>query len=199
MSNFYNKNSQEYFDFTVNMDQESFLKVFADTIPEHSEIMDIGCGSGRDLLWLKEKGHHSLGLEKSEKLAGLAEKHSGCPVIIADLETYDFSGHQMDGIILVGSLVHIYHTNLKDVLERLIKALKPDGYMYLSLKEGKGYKIYGKDRVFYFWQDKELKKIYKELNLKIVDFSINESERFNEYRKSTTWLGYVLKISRPDV
>ncbi len=69
----------------------------------------MGCGSGRDLLWLKERGFKVMGFERSEGLAELARKNSGCEVIEGDFETFDFSPLSFDAVIASGSLVHVPH------------------------------------------------------------------------------------------
>jgi len=213
---FYDKNHKDYFNSTVKINSEFFLKDFADVIPANSHILDVGCGSGRDLLWLKERGHKPVGLEQSAKLANLAENHSGCQVLAADLETYDFKKHQVDGIILVGSLVHICHDKLRSVLENIIDALKPGGFMFLSLKEDtdgnkcliqpelteKTSTIHAPcypltrtqlhpdgDRTFYLWQDIEIKVILNELNLNVIKLSRNISK----VRESDIWLSYLIR------
>ncbi len=68
------------------------------------------------MLWLGEKGFDCTGLERSMKLAALAGEHSGRPVIAADFETFDFSRMEMDGVLLIGALVHIPHERFPLVL-----------------------------------------------------------------------------------
>jgi len=205
MTDFYNTNHQTYFNSTVLVDPESFLGSFEKKLPVHSDVLDIGCGSGRDLLWLKEKGHNPTGLEQSDKLAELAADHSGCQVIKADLETYDFSQHRLDGIMLVGSLVHFRHEKLMHVVQNITQALKPDGYLFLSLKEvpNKGAGISLEDtyhhakstswhfrdgRIFYLWQDQELRHIFENMRLNITKFSRNVSA----IRSDDIWISYIL-------
>jgi SAM-dependent methyltransferase len=68
-----------------------------------SKVLDAGCGSGRDMLWLTERGFNCTGLERSPELAALAREHSGLPVIEADFETFDFSRMNMDAVLLIGA------------------------------------------------------------------------------------------------
>ena len=41
------------------------------------DVLDIGCGSGRDLKWLRERGFSVTGFERSKGLAALARRHAG--------------------------------------------------------------------------------------------------------------------------
>ena len=45
------------------------------------ELLDFGCGPGRDLAAFKALGHHAIGLEGSAQLAAMARAHSGCTVL----------------------------------------------------------------------------------------------------------------------
>ena len=91
MKEYYSKKYIEYYDRTVSVDSSLFLSEFSKRLKPGDKVFDIGCGSGRDLLWLKKNGFRPIGLERSEGLAELARKHSGCDVIIEDYEKYDFS------------------------------------------------------------------------------------------------------------
>ena len=51
MSNFYENNHQNYFDTTSKIDSDTFLSSLAEYLHVGDSILDIGCGSGRDLLW----------------------------------------------------------------------------------------------------------------------------------------------------
>jgi SAM-dependent methyltransferase len=45
------------------------------------ELLDFGCGPGRDLKTFKALGHRAIGLEGSRQLAQLARTNSGCDVL----------------------------------------------------------------------------------------------------------------------
>jgi cyclopropane fatty-acyl-phospholipid synthase-like methyltransferase len=81
----------DYHAQTFHIDSSSFLEPLAKHLQPGAHIMDVGCGSGRDLLWFKTRGFNPTGLERSDGLARLARDHSGCDVITDDFETFDFS------------------------------------------------------------------------------------------------------------
>jgi ubiquinone/menaquinone biosynthesis C-methylase UbiE len=89
-SHFYHTHARDYFNQTVQVDPSSFLSPLINHLQPGSKILDTGCGSDRDMLWLTERGCHCTGLEYSSDLAALAREHSGLPVIEADFETFDF-------------------------------------------------------------------------------------------------------------
>jgi len=92
ISDYYEDNYyQAYHENTFLIDPTSFLEPFVESLHEGSLILDAGCASGRDLLWLKNRGFNVIGFEKSEQLARLARENAGCKVIEGDFEAYDFS------------------------------------------------------------------------------------------------------------
>lgn len=174
---------------TCSIDPSPFLAVLAGQLPTGSTILDIGCGSGRDLLWLKKRGFRPTGFEKSRGLARLAREYSGCRVLEGDFAVYDFSGFDYDAILLIGTFVHLQTHELVSSLVRVARAIKSNGLIYLTLKEGVGYSR-GKDgRVFMLRQHEELKMIFNSLGFAVRSFARNESALDNK----DMWLGYLLK------
>ena len=194
-TDYYQKNYKEFFDRTATIDPSSFLSSFVNAIPAGISILDVGCGSGRDLLWLKNQGFNVTGFEKSTGLASLAQKHSGCEVINGDFETYDFSKYSFDAILASGALVHVPHKNLPRVLANIINAFQKksslDKYMYISLKTGSGIKKDLRNRIFYLWDDETLKNLFADLEFTIIDAAKSESVA----NSKDLWIGYVLKLN----
>ncbi|MBT3257954.1 MAG: class I SAM-dependent methyltransferase [Deltaproteobacteria bacterium] len=166
-----------------------FLSPLVRCLTPGSSILDVGCGSGRDMRWLKDRGFRPTGFERSGGLAALAREHSGCPVLEGDFEGYDFSGMDVDAILLVGALVHVPHEPFSKILSNIAQALNPEGHVLLTLKEGVKTRDGAGGRVFYLWKDGALRAVFENLNLAVVDFS----RAISKIRKSDVWLGYVLE------
>lgn len=138
MSDYYQKHFRKYHRKTFSIDPSSFLMPLVEHLKPGSIVLDVGCGSGRDLLWLEKRGYKAIGLEQSRGLADLARKHSGCKVVAADFETYDFSQMRVDAVLLVGALVHLSHKQMPETLQSISTALSKGGLMLLSMKKGGG-------------------------------------------------------------
>ena len=190
MKDFYSENYKLYHERTFSIDPSPFLKPFIKVLPKGAYILDVGCGSGRDLLWLKERGFKATGFERSEGLAELARKNSDCEVIEGDFETFDFSLLSFDAVIASGSLVHIPHEKLPAIFQNITKCMS-SATVYLSLKEGTILKIDDEGRRFYPWSDEELRKLFSKVEFKVINFSRSESA----VNSNDVWLGYVLKKS----
>ena len=190
MGDYYQDNYLEYHESTVKIDPSSFLEPVTQRLLPSAVILDVGCGSGRDMLWLKQRGFNIIGFERSPGLTELAKKHSGCQIIEDDFEQYDFSGLSVDAIILVGALVHVPHNKFQSALENIVRGLKQEGHVLVTMKENMNVPPdLSSERVFYLWHDRDLRDIFDNLNLIIVDFSRQESK----IRATDVWLGYVLQ------
>ncbi len=188
-NHFYHTHALDYFNQTIQVDPSSFLSPLINHLQPESKILDIGCGSGRDMLWLKELGFDCTGLERSPELAALARQHSGGPVIVADFESFDFSRMNIDAVLLIGALVHIPHERFPQILSHILKVLKPEGLALITMKQGQGRQEADDGRVFYLWEKDDLFKVFKAHGLICLDFSVQTSQ----VRKCDTWMSFVCR------
>ena len=188
MADYYERYSRVYFERTARIDPAPFLSPFADRLPAGATVLDVGCGSGRDLLWLKRRGFAVTGFERSAGLADLARAHAGCPVIGGDFATFDFSSLTFDALLLSGALVHLSPERLSGTLGGILKALDTPGWVYLSLKAGRGRRTDRLARTFYLWAAADLEPLLKAQGLRILHASRSPSA----VGTGEPWLGYVL-------
>lgn len=74
---FYSTHYRKYHEKTFDIDPAGFLLPFVQHLKPGAHVLDIGCGSGRDLLWLTKKGFKATGFECSAGLAAVARQNSG--------------------------------------------------------------------------------------------------------------------------
>ena len=132
---FYNSHAEDFVRHTVDVEfigvQDRFLK----RIPDHGIILDFGCGSGRDTKYFLDKGYSVTAVDGSEELCRLAEEYTGINVKCMLFNELDENA-AYDGIWACSSILHLSRADLKDVFYRMIKAVKPGGYIYTSFKYG---------------------------------------------------------------
>lgn len=186
---FYQDHFQTYHDRTFAIDPASFLSPLVKHLSPGAEILDVGCGSGRDLKWLKKRGFGVTGFERSKGLAALARKHAGCRVLEGDFEVVDFSTFQVDALLMSGSLVHVSHERFAIVFAHIVRALKPGGRLLISLKQGRGSAVDDDGRRFFYWQEEELRAIFANQGFVVVAFDSNASM----VNRRDTWLSFVLQ------
>jgi len=196
MPDYYCRHFRAYRDETVAIDPEPFLGTFARQLSPGDHVLDVGCGSGRDLLWLQEKGLAVTGFERSPGLARLAREHALCSVIEGDFTSHDFAPLAVDAILMTGALVHVAHDRLPGVLGNILRALNPESQRrmaYLSMKEGEGSATDNRGRVFYFWKEADLSRLLSDDGMEVLDFQRSLSADGS----GQPWLGFVLHHGRP--
>ncbi len=188
MVDYYQYHHTTYHEKTFHIDPSSFLEPLIRHLKPGDKLLDVGCGSGRDLLWLKGHGFNVTGFERSKGLAALARKHTGCEIIEGDFQTYDFSKQKFDAILLSGSLVHIPHAHLESVFGHILDGVGNGGKVLVSLKEGDGSSVGEDGRAFFYWQDTELRNLFAKHIFRVLEFHKGTSK----VNKSDLWLSYVL-------
>jgi SAM-dependent methyltransferase len=189
MKDYYQKNYKTYHEKTFAIDPSDFLKPLAERLPAGSIVLDVGCGSGRDLLWMKNKGFDVIGCDRSPGLVKIARENAGCGVIEEDFETYDFSTISVDAIMLIGAMVHIPYDRFPDIFRNIISSLSDFGKILITLKEGTGTRTDAMDRTFYLWKDKKARAIFDSFGFRVCDFSRSDSKTGS----GEIWLGYLLE------
>jgi SAM-dependent methyltransferase len=188
MEDFYQRHHRDYHEKTFHVDPSSFLKPLVRHLKPGDTVLDVGCGSGRDLLWLQKNGYIAAGFERSKGLAALARKYAACEIIESDFETFDFSKRRFDAILLSGALIHIPHGRFDSVFRHILKGLVNQGKVLISLKEGNGSSVGKEGRVFFYWQDSQLRGLFAGHGFGILEFHKAPSK----VDKRDTWLSYVL-------
>ena len=163
---YYNKNSEEYFNSTLNVDMTNTYKEFLKLVPEGGKILDLGCGSGRDSMNFIKLGYEVTSVDGAKKLAKKASVLLGNEVIVSTFEELELK-EKFHGIWACASLLHIKREDLKIVLNNLYNNLDDNGVFYMSFKYGEKEYVDDKNRYFNCFTDKS-----------IISF-INENTKYN--------------------
>lgn len=187
---FYNDNAEEFFNNTVNADMSATYNIFEDNLLEkNGEILDLGCGSGRDAKHFLDSGFSVTALDLSPILAKKASQFIGQDVIVADMKDLNFQDRFI-GIWACASLLHLSEDEVLETIKRCHKALKKDGVLYASFKYGEN--NYEKDgRGFTcFTRDKFLNLIE---GLDFYYRATFETGDVRPGRENEKWLNVILK------
>ena len=163
---YYNKNSEEYFNSTLNVDMTNTYKEFLKLVPEGGKILDLGCGSGRDSMNFMKLGYEVTAVDGSKELAKKASVLLGKEVIVNTFEELELK-EKFHGIWACASLLHIKREDLKIVLNNLYNNLEDNGVFYMSFKYGEKEYVDDKNRYFNCFTDES-----------IIGF-INENTKYN--------------------
>ncbi|GAB2811730.1 class I SAM-dependent methyltransferase [Lentzea nigeriaca] len=102
------------------------------------DLLDVGCGTGRDAGWLSRNGYRVAGVDSSESmLAHVREHHPAVEVVPADMRTFDL-GRRFDVVTCLDSAMLYCHTNadLDAFLNRCRNHLVPGGLFVAEMRNG---------------------------------------------------------------
>ena len=143
-----------------------------------AEILDIGCGYGRDAFYLSRKeGVIYIGLDYSSAMLSEARKNSpGVYFIRGDMRNLGFSGNYFSGVWANGCVYHVPKKELTRVLLEVGYVLKPSGVFSFNFKVGTGEQLEknprsygGKPRFYAYYGIEEMRSLVAKANLKVIE------------------------------
>jgi SAM-dependent methyltransferase len=134
----YNLNAEDFFagtrDHNVQQNIDALLQFIEAAAPFN--ILDFGCGPGRDLKTFSALGHLAVGLEGAARFVEMARNYSGCTVWHQDFLKLELPDQHFDGVFSNASLFHVPSQALPRVLAQLHATLKPGGVLFSSNPRG---------------------------------------------------------------
>ena len=151
----YEQHARNYWEGTRNHDVSQNIAALLQHIhaPPPFDLLDFGCGPGRDLLTFQALGHHAIGLEGAPSVAAMARAHSGCEVLTQSFLTLELPSQSLDGVYANAVLFHVPSQVLPQVLHQLHACLRPGGVLFSSNPRGDGREGWNGERycAFHDW------------------------------------------------
>ena len=134
----YENNAEAFWAGTKDHDVSQNIDAFLAALPTNKalDILDVGCGPGRDLLRFKSLGHKPIGLDGSATFCRMATEHSGCPTLNQTFVNMDLPDTSFDGVFANASLFHVPSSELLNVLRKLHACLRVGGILFTSNPRG---------------------------------------------------------------
>jgi SAM-dependent methyltransferase len=130
------------------------------------QILDAGCGTGRDSLEFIKQGYEVIAFDPSPAMIRLCNRKIRHAAANKETElaakgsrtqelTFDELSfrNEFDGVWAAASLLHVPPQLLSETLKNLFRALRPDGVLFFSLKYGLG--EYERDARFYTYYGRQ--------------------------------------------
>jgi ubiquinone/menaquinone biosynthesis C-methylase UbiE len=151
------------------------LEIILDSLNkyDHAKILDVGCGPGMMAEYAIEKKFEFFGIDISEKMIEECINnfgHANCTHFsVGKLQKLEFSDSSFDVVLCMGALEYVERDEIEDALAEMIRVLKPDGQIIMSLMNKNS---------FFAWHRRLKGKILK--RIKGRDF---QAESYDEFSK----------------
>lgn len=171
--NYYNKNADQYIQQTRSVDMHELYQVFINSLPCELDIpqniLDVGCGSGRDSFYFAHKlGFKVTAIDGSAKMIERNKQYYATSDInwlnltFAEIKDQGWE-NQFTGIWACASLLHVAYADLPALITTLINCLTTNGVIYLSFKHGSEQRIEA-ERFFCDMNQTRLLQVIEQLN-----------------------------------
>lgn len=189
---YYHNNAQKFASGTLDVEFTETQDKFLSFLPEKSMILDFGCGSGRDTRYFLSKGYKVDAVDGSETLCKIATDNTGIKVQQMLFSQLD-ENEKYDGIWACASVLHLTKEELKTVLSKMIRAVKPNGYIYISFKYGE-FEGYRSERYFTDFTENTFNSFLTAfLGIKLIEEWLSSDVRPG--RGDEKWLNIILQKS----
>jgi ubiquinone/menaquinone biosynthesis C-methylase UbiE len=190
---FYESNAATYAEATWKLSMDQQVSNFAARLPSGATVVDLGCGAGRDLKTFSECGFFAVGLDVSASLASIAQRHSECPVVIADLRQMPLAPGCFDGAWASASLLHLARNDIGQALAEIFRILKPGGIFFASMKAGHGERADEQGRWYSYYDAEQWRSLLRRAGFQLVSLQSTVQHAGTLTSASTTWMSSIAR------
>jgi SAM-dependent methyltransferase len=191
---YYEAQAERFAADTLAVNMAELYRPFLALVPPGGHILDAGCGSGRDALAFRRMGYRVSAFDASPAMARVAGRLSEVPVDVLRFEEVAF-GPVFDGVWVCASLLHVPRHEMSDAIGRLARALKPDGILYVSFKQGEAEEERGGRRFTDYTLDTLGRQLEREPRLEVLKVWTTADVRPG---RSAEWWVNALARKQPD-
>ena len=185
----YEDNAESFRIGTKDHDVSQNIAAFLGALPKGKQldILDFGCGPGRDLNVFKQMGHRPTGLDGSKEFCKMTQKLSKFPILHQKFLHLELEDNSFDGVFANASLFHVPSLELSRVLKEIHSALRKGGILFSSNPRGSAEGWQGQ-RYGHYMEFEESEIYLKKNGFKILDHYYRPSGKPRELQP---WLAIV--------
>ncbi len=192
---FYNTYAEQYVTETIDLDVSDNRNIFLNLLPKPAQILDLGCGSGRDSRFFIDHGYDVIAIDAAPEIARIASEKIGKRVEIQSFHELNYV-QAFDGIWACASLLHCPKSQISDLITKIIRALKRNGIIYMSFKYGQSERIDERGRFFNDYTENEMSNVINaHSNFYIINMFTETKPLRNSFQ---TWLNVFAKKTNDD-
>ena len=185
----YENNAESFRMGTKDHDVSQNIAAFLGALPKGKQldILDFGCGPGRDLNVFKQMGHRPTGLDGSKEFCKMTQKLSKFPILHQKFLHLELEDNSFDGVFANASLFHVPSLELSRVMKEIHSALRKGGILFSSNPRGSTEGWQGQ-RYGHYMEFEESEIYLKQNGFKILDHYYRP---FGKPRELQPWLAIV--------
>ena len=167
--------------------KDANLDIFMKMIKEDGKVLDLGCGTGTASLELLKNGFAPFPIDASLEMIKVAEsllEIKPRQISFDEIDEHDF----YDAIWANFSLLHIKKNKFSVLLKRLFFALKEEGILFFSLKQGVGESRDKLGRFYSYYVKSEVEKLLEKASFQTKTFS--EGSSIGLTGEKENWMGF---------
>lgn len=149
-------------------------------------ILELGCGNGRDAEYFSKKGYNVIALDSSESLYQKDKlKKANVQFLKCDVKRMKLKLNSFDVVYAHLSLHYFDNATTTKVFDKIYKILKPSGFLFIKCKSindplfGKGEKI---EEDFYNFGHSRHFFTKEYMNKKLKNFNIIKIQKTNSFK-----------------
>jgi len=127
----YAQNYDEKLEFLNSFEKRKIIDLFGDV--KNKKVLDIGCGTGRLISDLLDRGAIITGVDVSKNMLEVArKKFPKVHFIEGDIRKIPFKDDSFDFVIATFVIVHLQQCELEKAFDEVYRVLKPSGKFILT-------------------------------------------------------------------
>jgi ubiquinone/menaquinone biosynthesis C-methylase UbiE len=172
--------------------------IFSEFEGDNKNIVEIGCGTGRDAVELIKRGFEYVGIDASEEMLKIAQKRApDAKFRVGDFYKLDFPAESFDGFWAAAAFLHVPKSEIDLVIAEAKRILKPHGIGFITVKEKttmdegiiEEAKGGGIQRYFAFYDQDEFKEILERNGFEILKIMRQQEDD----KIKTRWVEFFVK------
>ncbi len=167
----YDRIAAEYAERWHNVSLDAEVDRFAEYLPTGGLILDVGCGSGRDMAAFAARGFCAVGVDRSAGMLKIAAQNGVSVLVQADARRLPFAKEVFQGVWACASLLHLPKSDLLAALKESHRVLR-HGHIYISLKKGDAETWHGENgqkRFFAYYHPAEVELALERTAFHVLD------------------------------
>lgn len=155
------------------------VKDFLDLVRKHKRrgaVLDLGCDDGMNAIFFARHGYeghgvdsHSDTIKRARALASKTGVSESTHFRVGDVFNLPYPERFFDVVIDFGCFHHIHKTRWNDYLQSILRVMKPDAFMMLTVYNSRDKHVPNRTRQYvthqghydYFFTKKEIKEIFE--------------------------------------